>query len=28
VRTEKLTSNLPGRDYTTNSVYLGLKVQR
>ncbi|UCI09158.1 outer membrane beta-barrel protein [Mesorhizobium sp. B1-1-8] len=28
VRTEKLTSNLPGRDYVTNSVYLGLKVQR
>ncbi|MGT2464371.1 outer membrane beta-barrel protein [Mesorhizobium atlanticum] len=28
VRTEKLTSNLPGRDYTANSVYLGLKVQR
>ena len=28
VRTEKLTSNLPGRDYTANSIYLGLKVQR
>jgi len=28
VRTEKLTSNLLGRDYTANSVYLGLKVQR
>ncbi|PBB86727.1 MULTISPECIES: outer membrane beta-barrel protein [unclassified Mesorhizobium] len=28
VRTEKLTSNLPGRDYIANSVYLGLKVQR
>ncbi|BCM21529.1 outer membrane beta-barrel protein [Mesorhizobium sp. J8] len=28
MRTEKLTSNLPGRDYTANSVYLGLKVQR
>ncbi|RWL50102.1 MAG: hypothetical protein EOR60_01710 [Mesorhizobium sp.] len=28
VRTEKLTSNLVGRDYTANSVYLGLKVQR
>ncbi|TGP23748.1 MULTISPECIES: outer membrane beta-barrel protein [unclassified Mesorhizobium] len=28
VRTEKLTSNLPGRDYVANSVYLGLKVQR
>jgi len=27
-RTEKLTSNLPGRDYVANSVYLGLKVQR
>ncbi|MBZ9964432.1 outer membrane beta-barrel protein [Mesorhizobium sp. BR1-1-2] len=27
-RTEKLTSNLPGRDYTANSIYLGLKVQR
>ena len=28
VRTEKLTSNLVGRDYVTNSVYLALKVQR
>lgn len=28
VRTEKLTSNLAGRDYVANSVYLGLKVQR
>ncbi|MEW6630240.1 MAG: outer membrane beta-barrel protein, partial [Pseudomonadota bacterium] len=28
VRTEKLTSNLPGRDYVANSIYLGLKVQR
>ncbi|RAZ91965.1 hypothetical protein DPM33_05725 [Mesorhizobium hawassense] len=28
VRTEKLTSNLPGRDYTANTIYLGLKVQR
>lgn len=28
IRTEKLTSNLPGRDYVANSVYLGLKVQR
>lgn len=28
VRTEKLTSNLAGRDYTANSIYLGLKVQR
>ncbi|RVD73258.1 hypothetical protein EN751_05840 [Mesorhizobium sp. M4A.F.Ca.ET.029.04.2.1] len=28
VRTEKLTSNLPGRDYVANSVFLGLKVQR
>ncbi|TIS92323.1 MAG: hypothetical protein E5W88_20180, partial [Mesorhizobium sp.] len=28
VRTEKLTSNLPGRDYTANSIYLGMKVQR
>ncbi len=27
-RTEKLTSNLPGRNYTANSVYLGLKLQR
>lgn len=27
-RTEKLTSNLPGRDYTANSIYLGVKVQR
>ncbi|MDX8520080.1 outer membrane beta-barrel protein [Mesorhizobium dulcispinae] len=28
VKTEKLTSSLPGRDYVANSVYLGLKVQR
>lgn len=28
LRTEKLTSNLPGRDYTANSIYLGVKVQR
>ncbi|MER8691269.1 outer membrane beta-barrel protein [Mesorhizobium opportunistum] len=28
VRTEKLTSNLPGRDYTANSIYLGVKVQQ
>ncbi|WP_256751476.1 outer membrane beta-barrel protein [Mesorhizobium sp. Mes31] len=28
MRTEKLTSNLPGRDYTANSIYLGVKVQR
>ncbi|MER8462935.1 outer membrane beta-barrel protein [Mesorhizobium sp. M1396] len=28
VRTEKLTSNLPGRDYTANSIFLGVKVQR
>lgn len=27
-RTEKLTSNLPGRDATTNSVFVGLKLQR
>ncbi|MBA1140801.1 outer membrane beta-barrel protein [Mesorhizobium neociceri] len=27
-RTEKLTSNLPGRNYTANSIYLGLKLQR
>ncbi|QPC91018.1 outer membrane beta-barrel protein [Mesorhizobium sp. INR15] len=27
-RTEKLTSNLAGRDYTANSIYLGLKLQR
>jgi hypothetical protein len=27
-RTEKLTSNLPGRDSTTNSIFLGLKLQR
>ncbi|UVK40665.1 outer membrane beta-barrel protein [Mesorhizobium sp. AR10] len=27
-RTEKLTSNLPGRDYTANSIFLGLKLQR
>lgn len=28
VRHERLTSNLPGRDYTTNSAFLGLKLQR
>ncbi|TIT39392.1 MAG: hypothetical protein E5W76_19475, partial [Mesorhizobium sp.] len=28
VRTEKLNSNLPGRDYVANSIFLGLKVQR
>ncbi|RUY36386.1 outer membrane beta-barrel protein, partial [Mesorhizobium sp. M7A.F.Ca.CA.002.07.1.1] len=28
VRSEKLTSNLPGRDYTANSIFLGVKVQR
>ncbi|UVK47278.1 outer membrane beta-barrel protein [Mesorhizobium sp. AR07] len=28
VRTEKLTSNLDGRDYTANSIFLGVKVQR
>ena len=27
-RTEKLTSNLAGRNYTANSVFLGLKLQR
>lgn len=27
-RTEKLTSNLPGRNYVANSIYLGLKLQR
>lgn len=27
-RTEKLTSNLPGRDYTANSIFVGVKVQR
>jgi hypothetical protein len=27
-RTEKLTSNSPGRNYTANSIYLGLKLQR
>lgn len=27
-RTEKLTSNLPGREATTNSIFLGLKLQR
>ncbi|UDL88490.1 outer membrane beta-barrel protein [Mesorhizobium sp. PAMC28654] len=27
-RTEKLTSNLPGRNYTANSIFLGLKLQR
>ena len=25
---ENLASNLPGRDYTTNSVFMGLKLQR
>ncbi|MDX8536431.1 MAG: hypothetical protein EOS32_23320 [Mesorhizobium sp.] len=28
VRTEKLNSNLAGRDYVANSIFLGLKVQR
>ncbi|MER8770626.1 outer membrane beta-barrel protein [Mesorhizobium sp. M0960] len=28
VRTEKLTSNLVGRDYTANSIFVGLKLQR
>ncbi|MER9947009.1 outer membrane beta-barrel protein [Mesorhizobium sp. M0047] len=28
VRTEQLTSNLPGRDYTANSIFLGVKLQR
>lgn len=28
VRTEKQTSNLEGRDYTANSIFLGVKVQR
>ncbi|MER8906820.1 outer membrane beta-barrel protein [Mesorhizobium sp. M0854] len=27
-RTEKLTSNLIGRDYTANSIFVGLKLQR
>jgi hypothetical protein len=27
-RTEKLTSNLAGRNYTANSIFLGLKLQR
>ncbi|CAN7603101.1 outer membrane beta-barrel protein [Mesorhizobium sp. LjNodule214] len=27
-RTEKQTSNLPGRDYKANSIFLGVKVQR
>jgi hypothetical protein len=27
-RTEKLTSNLPGREATTNSIFVGLKLQR
>ena len=27
-RTEKLTSKLPGRNYTANSIFLGLKLQR
>ncbi|MER9233348.1 outer membrane beta-barrel protein [Mesorhizobium sp. M0622] len=27
-RTEKLTSNLVGRDYTANSIFVGLKLQR
>lgn len=28
VRTEKMTSSQSGRDYTANSVFLGLKLQR
>jgi hypothetical protein len=28
VRTENQASNLPGRDYTANSIFLGLKLQR
>ncbi|MBZ9677529.1 outer membrane beta-barrel protein [Mesorhizobium sp. ES1-1] len=28
VRTEKLTSNQEGRDYTANSIFLGVKLQR
>ncbi|MFP1632166.1 outer membrane beta-barrel protein [Zhengella sp. ZM62] len=28
LRHERLTSTLPGRDYTTNSAFLGLKLQR
>ena len=28
LRHEQLDSTLPGRDYTTNSVFLGLKLQR
>lgn len=28
VRTEKQTSNIAGRDYTANSIFLGVKVQR
>jgi hypothetical protein len=27
-RTEKLTSNLPGREETTNSIFVGLRLQR
>ncbi|MCP9229955.1 outer membrane beta-barrel protein [Mesorhizobium sp. LMG 17147] len=27
-RTEKLTSNLVGRDYTANSIFVGVKLQR
>ncbi|TIX44856.1 MAG: hypothetical protein E5V36_08410, partial [Mesorhizobium sp.] len=27
-RTEKLTSNLVGRGYTANSIFVGLKLQR
>jgi hypothetical protein len=27
-RTEKQTSNLPGRDYTANSIFVGLRLQR
>ncbi|WP_292445656.1 outer membrane beta-barrel protein [Mesorhizobium sp.] len=27
-RTEKQTSNLPGRNYTANSIFVGLKLQR
>lgn len=28
LRTEKLTSNLPGREETTNSIFVGLRLQR
>jgi hypothetical protein len=28
LRHEELTSNLPDRDYKTESVFLGVKVQR